>query len=87
MIFIYSIGYHNFGAPAGKEDRPGLPPEGAEVKDSHGHTHRVPSIEPMYSRFFALISLFAFGMYLLVVSDSLLTLTWAGKSWACVRTC
>jgi NADH-quinone oxidoreductase subunit L len=74
MIFIYSIGYHNFGAPAGKEDRPGLPPEGAEVKDSHGHTHRVPSIEPMYSRFFALISLFAFGMYLLVVSDSLLTL-------------
>jgi NADH-quinone oxidoreductase subunit L len=74
MIFIYSIGYHNFGALAGKEDRPGLPPEGAEVKDSHGHTHRVPSIEPMYSRFFALISLFAFGMYLLVVSDSLLTL-------------
>ena len=32
------------------------------------------SIEPMYSRFFALISLFAFAMYLLVVSDNLLTL-------------
>jgi NADH-quinone oxidoreductase subunit L len=34
----------------------------------------VPSIEPMYSRFFAFIALFAFGMYTLVVSDNLLTL-------------
>ena len=74
MIFIYSIGYHNYGAPVGKADRPGLPPEGADIKDEHGHSHRVPSIEPMYSRFFALISLFAFAMYLLVVSDHLLTL-------------
>lgn len=74
MIFIYSVGYHNYGAPAGKDDRPGLPPEGADIKDAHGHSHRVPSIEPMYSRFFALISLFAFAMYLLVVSDNLLTL-------------
>ncbi len=74
MIFIYSVGYHNFGAPAGKEDRPGLPPGGAEVKDEHGHTHRVPSIEPMYSRFFAMSSLFAFAMYFMVVSDNLLTL-------------
>ncbi len=69
MIFIYSVGYHNYGQPAGKEDRPGLPPKGVE----HGH-HMEPSVEPMYSRFFALISLFAFAMYLLVVSDNLLTL-------------
>jgi len=74
MIFIYSIGYHNFGQPKGDHDRPGLPPHGATVSDVHGHTHTVPSIEPMYSRFFAFIGLFAFGMYLLVVSDNLLTL-------------
>ncbi len=74
MIFIYSIGYHNFGQPKGDHDRPGLPPHGATVSDVHGHKHTVPSIEPMYSRFFAFIGLFAFGMYLLVVSDNLLTL-------------
>ncbi len=73
MIFIYSIGYHNFGAPKGDHDRAGLPPRGAEINE-HGKTHRIPSIEPMYARFFALISLFAFAMYLLVVSDNLLTL-------------
>ncbi len=73
MIFIYSIGYHNFGQPPGDHDVPGLPPHGATV-EVHGHKQRVPSIEPMYSRFFAFISLFAFGMFLLVVSDNLLTL-------------
>ncbi len=74
MIFIYSIGYHNFGQPKGDHDRPGLPPHGATVRDAHGRAHRVLSIEPMYARFFAFISLFAFGMYTLVVSDNLLTL-------------
>jgi NADH-quinone oxidoreductase subunit L len=69
MITLYSVGYHNFGQPAGDHDRPGLPPEGA-TQDGH----RVPSIEPLYSRFFGFISLFAFGMYTLVVSDNLLTL-------------
>ncbi|MFN8411448.1 MAG: NADH-quinone oxidoreductase subunit L [Anaerolineales bacterium] len=69
MIFLYSVGYHNFGQPAGDHDHAGLPPHGATV---HGHT--VLSIEPMYSRFFAFISLFAFGMLTLVVSDNLLTL-------------
>jgi NADH-quinone oxidoreductase subunit L len=70
MIFLYSVGYHNFGQPAGDHDHPGLPPHGAT--DEHGH--QVPSIEPMYSRFFAFISLFAFGMLTLVLSDNLLTL-------------
>ncbi|PWH19167.1 MAG: NADH-quinone oxidoreductase subunit L [Anaerolineae bacterium] len=74
MIFIYSVGYHNYGQPEGDHDRKGLPPHGATVMDEHGHKHKVPSIEPMYSRFFAFIGLFAFGMYLLVVSDNLLTL-------------
>jgi len=74
MIFIYSIGYHHFGRPASKQDKPGLPPEGTFQKDKKGHRHPVPSIEPLYSRFFALISLFAFGMFLLVVSNNLLTL-------------
>lgn len=73
MIFIYSVGYHNFGQPAGKHDQPGLPPHGAEVSE-YGKKIQVPSIEPMYARFFALLSLFAFAMYLLVVSDNLLTL-------------
>ncbi len=74
MIFLYSVGYHNFGQPQGDHDRPGLPPHGATVSDAHGHTHTVMSVEPMYSRFFAFIGLFAFGMYTLVVSDNLLTL-------------
>ncbi|MBN2148358.1 MAG: NADH-quinone oxidoreductase subunit L [Anaerolineales bacterium] len=74
MIFIYSIGYHNFGQPKGDHDRKGLPPHGATVTDEHGHKHTVPSIEPMYSRFFAFIGLFAFGMYTLVLSDNLLTM-------------
>lgn len=74
MIFLYSVGYHNYGQPDGDHDRPGLPPHGKTVTDEHGHTHKVPSVEPMYSRFFAFIGLFAFGMYLLVVSDNLLTL-------------
>jgi NADH-quinone oxidoreductase subunit L len=74
MIFIYSVGYHNYGQPKGDHDKHGLPPHGADVTDEDGHTHRVPSVEPMYSRFFAFISLFAAAMYLLVVSDNLLTL-------------
>ena len=73
MIFVYSTGYHNFGAPKGDHDKPGLPPHGATIKEHH-EKHRVPSIEPMYARFFAFICLFAFGMYVLVVSDNLLTL-------------
>ncbi|HVN52715.1 MAG TPA: NADH-quinone oxidoreductase subunit L [Anaerolineaceae bacterium] len=74
MIFIYSVGYHNFGQPEGDHDQKGLPPHGATVTDENGHPRKVPSIEPMYARFFAFISLFAFAMYLLVVSDNLLTL-------------
>jgi len=74
MIFLYSVGYHNFGQPKGDHDRAGLPPHGATIADEQGHKHKVPSIEPMYSRFFAFIGLFAFGMYTLVLSDNLLTL-------------
>ncbi len=72
-IFVYSIGYHNFGQPKGDHDLAGLPPHGATINEN-GHIHLVPSIEPMYARFFAFISLFAFGMYTLVVSNNLLTL-------------
>jgi NADH-quinone oxidoreductase subunit L len=72
-IFVYSIGYHNYGQPEGDHDVAGLPPHGATIT-MHGKKHSVPSIEPMYTRFFAFISLFAFGMYTLVVSDNLLTL-------------
>ena len=74
MIFIYSVGYHNFGQPKGDHDLPGLPPEGATVAGKNGLSKRVLSIEPMYARFFALISLFAFAMYFLLVSNNLLTL-------------
>ena len=75
MIFLYSVGYQNFGQPAGDHDHAGLPPHGATVVDeTTGHKHVVPSVEPLYSRFFAFLGLFAFGMYVLVVSDNLLTL-------------
>ncbi|MBA4420942.1 MAG: NADH-quinone oxidoreductase subunit L [Anaerolinea sp.] len=74
MIIIYSVGYQNFGQPKGERDVAGLPPRGAAIIDSHGHVHNVPSVEPMYSRFFAFLSLFAFAMYLMVVSDNLLLL-------------
>jgi NADH-quinone oxidoreductase subunit L len=74
MIFIYSIGYHNFGQPKGDHDHAGLPPHGATLADEKGHKHTVLSIEPMYSRFFAFIGLFAFGMFTLVVSNNLLTM-------------
>ncbi|HMN14580.1 MAG TPA: NADH-quinone oxidoreductase subunit L [Bellilinea sp.] len=74
MIFVYSVGYHNFGQPEGKHDKPGFPPEGAEIRAEKGKTALVPSVEPMYSRFFALISLFAFAMLLLVITDNLLVL-------------
>ncbi|GAP19858.1 NADH-quinone oxidoreductase subunit L [Leptolinea tardivitalis] len=73
-IFIYSIGYHNYNAPAGVHDQPGLPPHGALHTSDEGKIIHVPSVEPMYARFFGLISLFAFAMYLLVISDNLLTL-------------
>jgi len=73
MIFIYSIGYHNYGQPKGDHDQKGLQPHGATLGDA-GHKHTVMSIEPMYSRFFAFIGLFAFGMYVLVVSDNLLSM-------------
>ena len=74
MIFIYSVGYQNFGQPKGDHDVAGKPPHGATISDASGHQHRVPSVEPMYSRFFAFLSLFAFAMYLLVVCDNLLLL-------------
>ncbi len=58
MIFIYSVGYHNYGKPRGTVL--GTPNHGKE--------------EPLFSRFFALMSLFAGAMLLLVVSDNLLLL-------------
>jgi NADH-quinone oxidoreductase subunit L len=73
MIFIYSIGYHNYGYPLSAEDKAGLPPAGVEINHG-GHLQRVPSREPLYSRFFAFISLFAFAMFTLVVTDNLLFL-------------
>jgi NADH-quinone oxidoreductase subunit L len=60
MIFIYSVGYNNWGKPRDPHDLPGHPPHNG--------------IEPLYSRFFAYLSLFAFGMLTLVVADNLLLL-------------
>ncbi|MBN1439335.1 MAG: NADH-quinone oxidoreductase subunit L [Anaerolineales bacterium] len=69
-IFVYSIGYHHFGRNPGPADAPGFPPRGMEVRDG-GRIRRVPTVEPLYGRFFALLSLFAFGMLLLVLADNL----------------
>lgn len=60
-IFVYSIGYHNFGQTRDPRDVKGLPPGAG-------------GIEPMYARFFAFISLFAFAMLTLVLADNLLLL-------------
>src|SRR5215207_1526024 len=32
MIFIYSVGYHNYGQPEGDHDQMGLPPQGATIE-------------------------------------------------------
>ncbi|MFN2236392.1 MAG: NADH-quinone oxidoreductase subunit L, partial [Anaerolineales bacterium] len=58
MIFIYSVGYHNWGAPLGK------------ILGVPNHLQE----EPLLSRFFAFMSLFAGGMLLLVLADDLLLL-------------
>jgi len=60
-IFVYSAGYHNAGMPESKHNKKGEPPE-------------VGTVEVMYSRFFAYISLFAAAMLTLVVADNLLLL-------------
>ncbi len=59
-IFLYSIGYSNFGKPVHDHDLPGTPPH-------HG-------VDPLYSRFFAFLSLFAGAMLTLTVADNLLLL-------------
>ncbi|MFL7837642.1 MAG: NADH-quinone oxidoreductase subunit L [Candidatus Promineifilaceae bacterium] len=58
MIFIYSVGYHNWSAPLGK------------ILGVPNHLQE----EPLLSRFFAFMSLFAGGMLLLVLADDLLLL-------------
>jgi NADH-quinone oxidoreductase subunit L len=60
MIIFYSVGYSNFNKKPDPHDQPGFPP----------HRGR----EPLYSRFFAFLSLFAGAMLTLVVADNLLLL-------------
>ncbi len=59
MIFIYSVGYHNYGKP-NAHPHLGEPNHGAE--------------EPMLSRFMAWMCLFGGAMLTLVVADNLLLL-------------
>ena len=74
MIFIYSIGYHNFGQPKGDHDH--ARPAAARRNRHRTRPYASGSVRSSRctARFFAFISLFAFGMYTLVVSDNLLTL-------------
>lgn len=58
MILVYSVGYHNYGKPTGTHI--GEPNHGKE--------------DPLFSRFFALMSLFGGAMLLLTVADNLLFL-------------
>ncbi len=60
LIIFYSTGYSNFHKPRDPHDHPGWPP----------HRGR----EPLYSRFFAFLSLFGAAMLTLVVADNLLLL-------------
>jgi len=59
-IFIYSVGYLRWGDGPGTHPEPGKP--------NHD------GVDPLFSRFFAFMSLFAGAMLLLVVSDNLLLL-------------
>jgi NADH-quinone oxidoreductase subunit L len=58
MIFVYSVGYHNYGKPRGTQL--GVPNHGRE--------------EPLISRFFAFMALFGGAMLTMVVADNLLLL-------------
>ena len=60
LIILYSVGYSSFGKIRDQRDISGSPPH-------HG-------VEPMYSRFFAFLSLFAGAMLVLTVADNLLLL-------------
>ncbi|HLF28043.1 MAG TPA: NADH-quinone oxidoreductase subunit L [Anaerolineae bacterium] len=60
LIIFYSTGYSNYHKQPDPHDHPGQPP----------HNGR----EPLYSRFFAFLSLFAGAMLTLVVADNLLLL-------------
>lgn len=57
-IYIYSVGYHNYGQPRGTHL--GEPNHGME--------------DPMFTRFFALMCLFGGAMLILTVADNLLML-------------
>lgn len=59
-IFVYSVGYHRWG------EGPGHHP----VRGKPNHD----GIEPLFSRFFAFMSLFGGSMLILVVADNLLLL-------------
>lgn len=59
-IIVYSVGYHRWG------EGPGSHP----VKGKPNHD----GVDPLFSRFFAFMSLFAGSMLILVISDNLLTL-------------
>jgi NADH-quinone oxidoreductase subunit L len=60
MIIVYSVGYHRWGAGPGKHPERGKP--------NHDGT------DPLFSRFFAFMSLFGGSMLLLVLADNLLLL-------------
>ena len=71
MIFIYSTGYMTF--PGFMDDilKRGTLPEKTQEKVEKA---KKQNLDPLYSRFFAYISLFATGMLGLVVADNLLML-------------
>lgn len=60
MILVYSVGYHRWGLGLG----------GHPVLGSPNHS----GVEPLFSRFFALMSLFGGAMLILTVADNLLLL-------------
>jgi NADH-quinone oxidoreductase subunit L len=61
LIFVYSVGYMGVGKKAGEHDERGIPAE-------PGHA------DPLSSRFFAYIALFAMAMIGLVLADNFLLL-------------
>ena len=85
MIFIYSWGYMGIGKPAlptlGRKQSHGEGGNGGHDSEEHGGHGKgkgwpagPENVDPMASRFFAYVSLFATGMLGLVLADSMVLL-------------
>src|SRR3972149_1953025 len=72
-VFLSAFATEHFGKDVFASSVPWLPTGGSTL-NMGVLVDPLTGVEPIYSRFFAFLSLFAFGMLLLVVADNLLML-------------